>query len=234
MIQARGQKAIPSIFRIIDAESEIDPTEEKGEKASVIEGRIEFRNVKFAYPARKGKVLRDISFTVEPGQTVALVGGSGSGKSTIFALLQRFYDLEDGNGEILIDGKPIKSYNLQSLRQIFGFVEQEPRLFGTTIMKNLCYGNVHLNPDATPQLPEDSSAFKDVEKAELSLTEETNRKIEAAIDVANAGFVRDLGDKYETHVGEVGKGVLSINHLPPQVVSFCFNRVTCHVSRIFK
>ena len=92
---AKGQKAIPRIFALLDAESEIDPTSPEGIEVSEpvatgVKGRIEFRDVRFTYPERKGQVLNGISFTVEPGQTVALVGGSGSGKSTVFALLERF------------------------------------------------------------------------------------------------------------------------------------------------
>lgn len=93
----------------------------------------------FSYPSRQDvPILIKLSFDVKSGQTVALVGSSGSGKSTCVQLLQRFYDAD--NGSILIDGKPIKEYSLKWLRQHIGVVSQEPILFHTTIRENILLG----------------------------------------------------------------------------------------------
>jgi ABC-type multidrug transport system fused ATPase/permease subunit len=233
---SKGQQAIPSIFSIIDAQSETDPTSTDGVEisepvATGVKGRIEFRDVKFAYPERKGQVLKGISFSVEPGQTVALVGSSGSGKSTAFALLQRFYDLpEDGSGgQILIDGRPIREYNLRTLRNILGMVEQEPRLFSGSVRHNVLFGTrreyqhllvgTHNPADAAKaaQLTQTVKAAKaaeeddnsDLESASATEKQETDRRVRDTLALANASFVETLPDGLETSVGEAGKGQLS-------------------------
>jgi ABC-type multidrug transport system fused ATPase/permease subunit len=99
------------------------------------EGRIEFKNVDFTYPARNKQILSDLSFVIEPGQNVGFVGISGSGKSTIIQLLLRFYEIN--SGEILVDGVNIKNYKLKDLRNLFGVVFQEPVLFEGTIEENI-------------------------------------------------------------------------------------------------
>ena len=108
--------AFKSIYSTLDTETLINPFKHDNENkisAMNIKGKIELRHVYFAYPTRPEQViLKDVSFTVLPGQQVALVGYSGSGKSTIVQLITRFYDVEDGKGEILIDDVNIKDYNL--------------------------------------------------------------------------------------------------------------------------
>ena len=84
--------------------------------------------------------MKNVNFIIEPGQTVGLVGYSGSGKSTIIQLIERFYDVEDGNGEILIDDINIKDYNIYSLRKKIGLVSQEPVLFKGNVYQNILYG----------------------------------------------------------------------------------------------
>jgi ABC-type multidrug transport system fused ATPase/permease subunit len=226
---SKGQQAIPSIFSIIDAQTETDPTSTDGivvsePVATGVKGRIEFRDVKFAYPERKGLVLKGISFTVEPGQTVALVGSSGSGKSTAFALLQRFYDLPEGSGEILIDGRPIREYNLRTLRNILGTVEQEPRLFSGSVRHNVLFGTRKEYQDLLVGTgnPADAAAAaqlnstvtrvaagEDLEAAGETEKQETDRRVRETLALANATFVEALPDGLETPVGEAGKGQLS-------------------------
>jgi ATP-binding cassette subfamily B protein len=106
-------------------------------------GEIEFRNVWFSYrnvaePAEEDWVLRDVSFRVEPGQTIAIVGHTGAGKTTLISLLLRFYDIQ--RGQILLDGKDIRTIELQDLRRQFGIVLQDPFLFTGTIETNICLG----------------------------------------------------------------------------------------------
>ena len=143
----RIRKAIASlrsIYSILDTESLISPFYKDNMNklsANNIKGKIEFRHVYFAYPFQPDNViLKDISFTIEPGQSVALVGNSGCGKSSIIQLLNRFYDVEDGKGELLIDDVNIKDYNLNELKKKIGFVQQEPSAFKRSSIENVRYG----------------------------------------------------------------------------------------------
>ena len=136
-----------SIYKSINKRSDINPFEYANlEKVSAknIKGEIEFKNVSFAYPTKPlYKVLKNVSFKINSGQSVALVGHSGCGKTTIVQLIERFYDILEG--EILIDGINIKNYNLYELRKIIGLVEQEPCLFKRTPFENIKYGNLEAN-----------------------------------------------------------------------------------------
>ena len=133
--------------------------------ANNINGKIEFKNVYFAYPTNPEKVLlKDINMTIMPGQKVALVGYSGSGKSSIIQLLNRFYDVEDGKGEILIDDINIKNYNLYELRKKIGLVSQEPSIFKNSIIENIRYGNLDASDEECYKMAEEANALKILEK----------------------------------------------------------------------
>lgn len=131
------QQAIVSasrVFHLLD-EKELAPTAEQSlSSPSITSGEIEFKNVTFSYDGKRD-VLKDISFTAKPGETVALVGHTGSGKSSIINLLMRFYQIE--KGEILIDGFPLKYFEDQELRENMGLVLQDPFLFYGTINHNI-------------------------------------------------------------------------------------------------
>lgn len=131
----RGLAAAASIFKVLDeaAEQETGKVELKAAK-----GDIKFEHVSFHYPGHSQQVLSDICFSVPAGKTVALVGRSGSGKTTISSLLPRFYEVEQG--EILLDGRNIQSYTRSSLRQQIAVVSQHVMLFNDTIANNICYG----------------------------------------------------------------------------------------------
>jgi len=104
-------------------------------------GKIEFHNVWFRYPTRKNDwVLRGLNLTINPCETVALVGESGCGKSTIVSLVMRFYDVD--HGKITFDGVDIRDYNLKQLRQAMSLVMQEPILFNYSILENILYGDI--------------------------------------------------------------------------------------------
>jgi len=139
---SKAKIAIDSIFQVLDAPSEINPLSDENKfktKADTIKGKIEFRNVCFSYPTRtETKVLKNISFVIEPGQNIAFTGFSGCGKSTIIQLIERFYDCQ--SGEILIDGVNIKDYDLISLRKKIGIVMQEPNIFKRSVARNILYG----------------------------------------------------------------------------------------------
>lgn len=130
----RGMAACQTIFTLFDLPREQDNGTQVIGRAK---GDIEFRNVTFTYPTRENPALKNISFTVPAGKTIALVGRSGSGKTTIASLLTRFYDIEQG--EILIDGQNITEYTLTSLREQIGLVSQNVHLFHDTVENNITY-----------------------------------------------------------------------------------------------
>lgn len=138
---SKGTEAIKSIFVILNRRSMIDPDDDSnGLKPERINGDIELKEVEFSYPTRPQQmVLKGLSLRIEAGMTVALVGQSGSGKSTIIGLIERFHDASRGTVEI--DGVDIKKYNLRALRSHIALVSQEPTLFAGTIHDNICYGN---------------------------------------------------------------------------------------------
>ena len=141
-----------------------------------ISGKVEFRNVCFAY--NETPVIKNMSFVIEPGMTVGILGPTGSGKSTIANLMCRYYDAD--SGEILIDGKNVKDYNLQELRRNVGITMQEAFLFSDTVEGNIAFAKT-------------DASFEDVEAAaELARVKE---------------FIGDLTDGYDTIVGERGVGL---------------------------
>ncbi|MFN3386578.1 MAG: ABC transporter ATP-binding protein [Candidatus Thermochlorobacter sp.] len=166
-----GMSAAAQLFEILDTE----PTIKNGtRRISSIEKGIVFQNVWFRYG--ENYVLKDVSFEIRKGEIVALIGQSGSGKSTIVDLLLRFYDVE--RGAILIDGINIKEFDVQDLRRLFGVVSQEVILFNDTVANNIKYGTTH-------QVSHD--------------------EIVAAAKIANAhDFISDLPEKYETFIGDRG------------------------------
>ncbi|XP_046994186.1 ATP-dependent translocase ABCB1-like [Schistocerca americana] len=134
---ARGAAA--KIFAVIDRESPIDSLSDEGERPHYARGDIAFNDVHFEYPSRRGvKVLQGLNLKIKAGQTVALVGSSGCGKSTCIQLIQRFYDSQIGSVEL--DGRDLRTLNVGWLRSQIGVVGQEPVLFQTTIAENIRYG----------------------------------------------------------------------------------------------
>jgi ATP-binding cassette subfamily B protein len=139
-IFARATASGDRIFEILDRQSEV---QEKPDAVFPrrIDGAVDFENVEFAYEGED--VLRGISFSVRPGQVLGIVGGTGSGKSTVINLLPRFYDVT--SGKILVDGRDVRDYRTAPLRESIGIVSQETFLFGASLRENISYGR----PDAT-------------------------------------------------------------------------------------
>ena len=135
----KGQGAAFKLFSVIQRTSAIDPTSKAGTKPEEVKGTIEFKDVRFRYPTRPDiPVFEDFNLTIEAGQTVALVGQSGSGKSSIVGLIQRYYDVS--NGIVTLDRVDITDLNLKWLRSQIGLVSQEPVLFAGTIAENIGFG----------------------------------------------------------------------------------------------
>lgn len=170
------QKALAAaqrVFMIIDMPEEIAESRD-AKQLPEVSGKVEFQNVSFAYDD-KGNVITDLSFSVKPGEVIAIVGPSGAGKSTIANLLPRFYDVN--KGDIKIDGHSVRKVTLDSLREQVGIVPQETMLFNGSVYNNILYGRL----DATKE------------------------EIEAAAKAANAhDFIMQLTDGYETKLGDRG------------------------------
>lgn len=167
--------SVEKVLDILDAEPEHDFG--KGDVPDRLDGRIEFQNVNFSFDRSK-KVLTNVNLVIEPGDTVGIVGTTGSGKSTLINLLMRYYD--DYDGEIFVDGKNLKEIDMQYYRGQIGYVQQEPLMFRDTVFNNIAYGagKVHVE------------------------------QVLSAAEVANAhGFIARLPDAYDTMLGERGTGL---------------------------
>ncbi|XP_072995969.1 putative multidrug resistance protein [Typha latifolia] len=173
---AKGADAVASVFDVLDRVTRIEPEDDEGYKPERLRGDVEIKSIDFAYPARpEVYVFRGFSLRIEASKSTALVGQSGSGKSTIVGLIERFYD--PVKGAVMIDGKDVRSYHLRSLRRHIGMVSQEPTLFGGTVRENIVYGT---------------------EAA-------TEAEVEDAARAANAhDFISNLKDGYDTWCGERG------------------------------
>ncbi|KAK5989148.1 ABC multidrug transporter atrD [Cladobotryum mycophilum] len=177
--------AAAKIFNTIDRMSPLDPTNDEGEKLENFEGNIRLQGITHIYPSRpEVVVMNDVSLEIPAGKTTALVGASGSGKSTIVGLVERFYDPVEG--QVFLDGHDISKLNLRWLRQQMALVSQEPTLFGTTIYHNIRHGLIGTEHE--------------------NATEERQRELVTAAAVkANAHeFISSLPEGYETNVGERG------------------------------
>jgi ATP-binding cassette subfamily B protein len=165
------------IREVLDKESTIiEGTETKGNENYL--GEIEFRQVSFQYPNAEEKVLEDISFKINPGETLAIIGATGSGKSTLINLIPRFYDVT--SGEVLVNGRNVKEYTEEALNNTIGFVTQTAILFSGNIEENIAYG----------------------ENDKASLTE---NDIQHAAKIAQASeFIEKLDEGYESHVAQSG------------------------------
>ncbi|MGB2389230.1 MAG: ABC transporter ATP-binding protein, partial [Henriciella sp.] len=175
-VAQEGGAAADRVFDVLDDKTLISDAPGAVELAAV-RGRISFKNVSFNYPDGS-PALNNLSFEIEPGETVALVGPSGAGKSTVFNLILRLFDAT--SGEILIDGAPLKQVSLSSLRGAMALVSQDTALFDDTIKANIAFGRLDANID----------------------------EIMAAAIAANAhGFIMELKDGYDSQVGEGGRNL---------------------------
>ena len=180
MMLPRAQVSANRINEVLDTEITIkDGNQEQGKEGLI--GEIEFKNVSFKYPDGEEYVLKDISFTAKKGETIAFIGSTGSGKSTIINLIPRFYDVTDG--EILVDGVNVKDYKQSSLHNKIGYVSQKAVIFNGTVNDNIAYG-------------------------ENGKEEINENKIKEAIEVAQAKeFVEKMEKGYETDLASGGTNI---------------------------
>ncbi|NGY38931.1 ATP-binding cassette domain-containing protein [Flavobacterium sp. XN-5] len=178
-LYAQIQKAIGAterVFELLEETPEKINSKQSASSLEKIKGNVTFKNVAFSYPSRKEiKVLKDVNFTANFGQKIAIVGPSGTGKSTIASLLLRFYDID--SGEILIDGKNIYDFELENLRGNMSIVPQDVILFGGTIKENIAYGKPEASEDEILLAAKQANAFN---------------------------FIEGFPEKFETIVGERG------------------------------
>jgi ATP-binding cassette, subfamily B, multidrug efflux pump len=174
---SRAGVSAERIFEILDVQSEV-ADQPGAAPLPPIEGRVAFEDVSFRYFGGEGRVLDHVSFAAAPGQTVAIMGQTGSGKSTIINLIPRFYDVT--GGRVLVDGHDVRDITLESLRSQIGIVLQDTTLFSGTIRENIAYGR----------------------------SDATDAQVEAAARAAQAhDFIVSFSDGYATVVGERGIGL---------------------------
>lgn len=180
MMLPRAQVSAKRINEVLDTEISIkEGTIDKNTTSE--KGTVEFKNVSFKYPDAEEYLLRDISFKADKGQTVAFIGSTGSGKSTLINLIPRFYDTTEG--EVLVDGVNVKEYKSEFLHNKIGYVSQKAVMFDGTVASNVAYGD-----NGKPELTED--------------------QIKEAIKVAQGkDFVERMDDKYNTHIASGGTNV---------------------------
>jgi ATP-binding cassette, subfamily B, bacterial len=173
---SRAAASAERILELLKIESDVKSLD-KSKKLRIKDiTSLEFKDVCFAYPSQPDKeILKKINFTICGGESIAIVGQSGSGKSTIFQLLLRFYDPQQG--KILLNGNDIKDYSIQSLRELFAYVPQEPMIFSAPAYDNILFGNPEASPD----------------------------KVDEAAKIAQIyDYIQTLPKKYQTFLGEKG------------------------------
>ncbi len=178
MIVPRAQVSAKRINEVLDSKINITPgTFDKDTKEK---GTVEFKNVSFKYPDAEEYIIENISFKANQGETIAFIGSTGSGKSTLINLVPRFYDVTEGS--ILIDGVNVKEYKTEALNNKIGYIPQKAFLFSGTVSSNVSYGE--------------------------SKNEKTNEKIKEAVKIAQATeFVEKMEEKYDTHIAQGGSNV---------------------------
>ncbi len=179
MVLPRARVSANRINEILDSDISVKDGEFSGETKE--KGIVEFKNVSFRYPDADEDLLENISFKVNKGETIAFIGSTGSGKSTLINLIPRLYDVT--SGEVLVDNKNVKEYKLKTLNNKIGYISQKPIMFNGSVKENISYGD---NGRGKP----------------------TNAKIKEAIGVAQAeDFVNKMDNKYDSHIAYGGTNV---------------------------
>ena len=224
----KARDAFRSLFRILRAPSEIIAFEDVNKDKqfpSEFKGKIEFKNVTFAYPTKpENIILNNLSLTINPGQHAALVGFSGSGKSTIIQLIERYYD--PVKGDVFIDDINVKDYNLYKLRKKIGLVSQEPVLFKRSVYENILYGKLDAKENEVIEAAEKAAInkfFKNEQKGEKNETVSGGEKQRLAIaraflkdpsilllDEATSALDKESEIEVQKSINELQKGRTSV------------------------
>jgi ABC-type multidrug transport system fused ATPase/permease subunit len=191
-----GLSAAERVFALIDAEPRV--IQEAAEPVEQLEGRIEFRRITFSYNSEE-TVLPDFTLEIEPGETIALVGHTGAGKSSVARLITRFYEFQDG--QILIDDRDIRRLDLQGFRRHIGVVPQEPFLFSGTVTQNIAYGCSRGGDGHGLRAGQGPSSEASGDLVEGPGEEEV---CQAAMRISRGDWLADLPDGLDTDVGERG------------------------------
>ena len=224
----KAREAFRSLFRILRTPSEIIAFEDVNKDKqfpSEFKGKIEFKNVTFAYPTKpENIILNNLSLTINPGQHAALVGFSGSGKSTIIQLIERYYD--PVKGDVFIDDINVKDYNLYKLRKKIGLVSQEPVLFKRSVYENILYGKLDAKENEVIEAAEKAAInkfFKNEQKGEKNETVSGGEKQRLAIaraflkdpsilllDEATSALDKESEIEVQKSINELQKGRTSV------------------------
>ena len=179
VLYPRSAVSAKRILEVLKSKSSInDGTKTNGKKGMI--GTVEFKNVSFRYPDAESYMLKDVTFTANKGETVAFIGSTGSGKSTLINLIPRFYDAT--SGEVLVDGINVKDYKLENLYNKIGYVPQKAVMFTGTVNSNVSYGK--------------------------SMKKITNKEIKEAVNIAQAEeFVTQMDNKYDSSIAQGGTNI---------------------------
>jgi ATP-binding cassette subfamily B multidrug efflux pump len=221
----RADVSAKRILEVLDTEPHVtDGTRTEGARnadGTPVHGRVEFRDVSFTYPDAREPMLEHVSFTAQPGQTVAFIGSTGSGKTTLVNLVPRFYDATDG--QVLVDGVDVKDYTLQSLRDKIGYVPQQSVMFKGTVASNVAFGDksqagvlpagesmadVEIADTSTPQGRAREKALLAESEHGTTLSEAQMEDVRQAVAVAKADeFVTRMDGTYEAPIAQGGTNV---------------------------
>ena len=221
----RADVSAKRILEVLDTEPHVtDGTRTEGAKnadGTPVRGRVEFRDVSFTYPDAREPMLEHVSFTAQSGQTVAFIGSTGSGKTTLVNLVPRFYDAT--GGQVLVDGVDVKDYTLQSLRDKIGYVPQQSVMFKGTVASNVAFGDksqagvlpagesmtdVEIADTSTPQGRAREKALLAESEHGTTLSEAQMEDVRQAVAVAKADeFVTRMDGTYEAPIAQGGTNV---------------------------
>lgn len=221
----RADVSAKRILEVLGTEPHVtDGTRTEGARnadGTPVHGRVEFRDVSFTYPDAREPMLEHVSFTAQPGQTVAFIGSTGSGKTTLVNLVPRFYDATDG--QVLVDGVDVKDYTLQSLRDKIGYVPQQSVMFKGTVASNVAFGDksqagvlpagesmagVEIADTSTPQGRAREKALLAESEHGTALSEAQMEDVRQAVAVAKADeFVTRMDGTYEAPIAQGGTNV---------------------------